>query len=277
MTLQGTVVVVTGAARGIGFATAEALAREGAVVVIGDLDPREAEAAAARIGSGALGLALDVTDPKAFTGFLDEVERSLGPIGVMINNAGIMPLSPLVDEDDEVTVRQLEVNLHGVIHGTREAARRMLTRGEGHIVNIASFAGKIGFPGAATYCATKHGVVGLSESVRHELRGTGIEVSVVMPAVVRTELTSGLAGRAVKPVSADEVAKAIVRALRRPRFDVFVPSSGLGMNRFLRLLPRRASEWLLWRTGVNDTLTAISPDERAAYDSRVSAGWTRSP
>src|SRR5699024_4305186 len=118
---------------------------------------------------GALALGLDVHDTAAFTGFLDSVERELGPIDVLINNAGIMPLSAVEDEEDAATRRQLEINLHAVIHGTREAVKRMRPRGRGHIVNVASMAGKSGFSGGATYCATKHGVVGFSESVRLEL------------------------------------------------------------------------------------------------------------
>ncbi len=89
----------------------------------------------------------------------------------------------------------IEINLHGVILGTKEAMRRFKPRGTGHIVNVASSAGKTGFPHLATYCATKHGVVGLSEAVRAELRGTGVDISVVMPNIVNTELSVGLVER----------------------------------------------------------------------------------
>ena len=109
----------------------------------------------------------------------------------------------LDEEDDAATRRMLEINLHAVIHGTREAVKRMKPRGTGHIVNVASMAGKSGFPGAATYCATKHAVVGLSEAVHLELRGTGVSVSCVMPAVVRTELASGL-GEALAQMAVGE-------------------------------------------------------------------------
>jgi short-subunit dehydrogenase len=121
----------------------------------------------------------------------------------------------------------------------------MRPRRTGHIVNVASMAGKAGFPGAATYCATKHAVFGLSEAVHLELRGTGVEVSCVMPAIVRTELASGLSeARMIKSVSPEEVAKAIVDALRKPRFDVFVPKSLDAMGRITRLLSRKAGEWI---------------------------------
>ena len=190
--LFGRVAVVTGGGRGIGKSLALALASEGCRVAIGDVDAAAAEAAAAELGPDAVGLPLDVTDRPGFTAFLDEVERRLGPIDVLVNNAGIMPVGPFDEEDDATAIRILEIDLHGVIHGTKEAVRRMKPRGTGHIVNVASSAGKTGFPNLATYCAAKHGVVGLSEAVRSELRGTGVEISVVMPGIVKTELSTGL-------------------------------------------------------------------------------------
>ena len=167
------------------------LAREGVRVAIADLDGAVAEQAAAEVGGGAIGLALDVTDRPAFTAALDDIERRLGPIDVLVNNAGIMPIGPFEEETDATAIRQLELNLHAVIHGSKEAMRRMKPRGTGHIVNVASIAGKFGAPGGATYSACKHGVVGLSESIRGELYGTGVEVHVVMPAFVNTELIAG--------------------------------------------------------------------------------------
>ncbi|AUI61451.1 SDR family oxidoreductase [Amycolatopsis sp. BJA-103] len=267
--LAGKVVVITGAAQGIGASTAKALAGLGAKVVIGDLDQVLAEKTAA--GLGAEALPLDVTDTKGFTEFLDEVERRVGPIDVLINNAGIMPLAPLDEEDDAATRRLLEINLHAVIHGTREAVKRMRPRGTGHIVNIASMAGKAGFPGAATYCATKHAVVGLSESVHLELHGTGVLVSCVMPAVVRTELASGLGeAKFFKSVQPEDVAYAIVDALRRPKFDVFVPASLDAMGRITRLLPRRFGEGLLRALGGDKILSsATHSSARAEYESRA--------
>ncbi len=215
--LHGRVVVVTGGGRGIGKAIAGALAAKGCRVAIGDLDAYAAREAAEELGGEAVGLALDVTDHAGFTTFLDEVERRLGPVDVLVNNAGIMAVGPFDEEDDATAVRQLEINLHAVIHGTKEAVRRMKPRGTGHIVNVASSAGKTGVPNLATYCATKHGVVGLSEAVRFELRGTGVEISVVMPGIVRTELAAGLVEmRGFKITTPEEVADAGRRGARVP-------------------------------------------------------------
>src|SRR3954447_19904854 len=239
--LTGKVVAITGGGRGIGRATALALAREGARVAVGDLDQQAAERVAAEVGG--VGLALDVTDHAGFTAFLDEVEQRLGPLDVLVNNAGIMPVTPLVEESPESISRQLEINLHAVIHGTQEAMRRMVPRNSGHIVQLSSIAGRAGLPHLATYCATKHGVIGLSEAVRAELRGTGVEVSVVMPSIVRTELTAGLVeARGVKSVAAEDVAAEIVSALKVPRFDVFIPRSTGPLVAFGAAIPRRARE-----------------------------------
>ncbi len=271
--LTGRVVVITGGARGIGESTAAALVAAGAHVAIGDLDEDLTRRAAKDLGGDTLGLRLDVTDHAGFTAFLDEVERELGPIDVLINNAGIMPLALLDEESDETTARQIAINLAAVIHGTREAIRRMKPRRHGHIVNIASVAGKVGAAGGATYCATKHGVVGLSEAVRFELRGTGVDISCVMPTIVRTELAAGLKQtRLSSQVAPEAVATAILDALRKPRFEVFVPRHLGGVNKLVRVMPRGVGEWLLRRGGSDQLLaSAAHSADRAEYERRASA------
>ncbi|GAA3572761.1 SDR family oxidoreductase [Amycolatopsis ultiminotia] len=269
--LEGKVVVITGGAQGIGAATATVLHRLGARVALGDLDRVRVEKTAGELGPEVLGLPLDVTDTDAFTAFLDEIERRLGPIDVLINNAGIMPLALLEEEDDATTRRVLELNLHAVVHGTRQAMRRMKPRRSGHIVNVASMAGKSGFPGAATYCASKHAVVGLSEAVHLELRGSGVDVSCVMPGVVRTEMASGLGeARLFKSVTPEEVAGAIAAALRYPKFDVFVPKALDFTGRITRLFPRAVSEWFVRVLGGDQLLaSAVHSPERTEYESRA--------
>ena len=270
--LHGRVIVVTGGGRGIGRAIASALADRGCRVAIGDLDSASAREAAAALGGDAVGLALDVTDRPGFTTFLDEVERRLGPIDVLVNNAGIMAVGPFDDEDDATVVRQLEINLHAVIHGTKEAVRRMKPRGTGHIVNVASSAGKTGVPHLATYCATKHGVVGLSEAVRAELRGTGVEIAVVMPGIVRTELTAGLAEpRGFKASTPEDVAERVVEALEFPRFDVYVPKSIGPIWSVLQVVPRRGREAIGRALRIDRALLDADRDARAVYEARAAA------
>ena len=270
--LTGKVAVITGGGRGIGKALAQALTREGVRVAIGDLDQESAERAAAELGPGALGLHLDVTDLAGFTAFLDEVEERLGPVDVLVNNAGIMPITPLDEESGASVDRQLEINLRAVIHGTQEAMRRMRPRGSGHIVNIASLAGKGGYPGLATYSATKHAVVGLSEAVRFELRGTGVEVSCVMPGIVNTELSSGMTeARGVKNLTPEQVAGEIVGALKVPRFDVYVPRSTGPLLKVASMLPRRAREALAHAMKADQVAVSVDASKRTAYESRAAA------
>jgi short-subunit dehydrogenase len=268
--LSGKVVAITGAARGIGKATAKALIAKGARIAIGDLDEAVAKETAAELGGGTVALPLDVTDRASFEGFLDEAEKQLGPIDVLVNNAGIMPVGLFIEESESSTRLQVEINLLGVITGTQMALKRMRPRDTGHIVNIASSAGKAGVPGIATYSATKHAVVGLSEAVRAELRDTNTEISCVMPLPVNTALMEGVgAQRLVKIVEPEEVANEIVDALEAPRFDVFVPRSLKLTVTGANLLPRRAREAVARFMGVDKILTSVDASARRAYEDRA--------
>jgi len=268
--LSGKVVAITGGARGIGKATATALVRKGCRVAIGDLDAGLAEETAAELGGGTVALSLDVTDRDSFKAFLDAAERELGPVDVLINNAGIMPVTPLVEESDASVRRQLDINVYGVIVGTQLAIERLRPRGGGHIVNVASQAGKTALPGIATYAATKHAVVGLSEAVRAELRGSGVEVSCVMPTVVNTELTAGVGQKLIRPVEAEDVADEIVDALEAPRFDVFVPRYNAAMTRIGFLLPRRWREAFARLMKADKLMLEVDHGTRRAYEERAS-------
>jgi NAD(P)-dependent dehydrogenase (short-subunit alcohol dehydrogenase family) len=268
--LAGRVVAITGGARGIGRATAAALIAEGARVAIGDIEAPLAEQTAVELGSGTIGLPLDVTDRPSFERFVDEVETRLGPLDVLINNAGIMPIGPFVEETDATARRMVDINLHGVIFGSKLALERFQRRGTGHLVNIASAAGKAGFPGGATYCATKHAVVGLSESIRQETRDTDIDVTVVMPVVVHTELGSGLPEtRGFKAVEPEDVANAIVDALKRGRFEVYIPKSIGGLMRVQAITPRRLMEGIARLLKGDQVLSNPDHVARAAYEARM--------
>jgi NADP-dependent 3-hydroxy acid dehydrogenase YdfG len=247
------------------------LVRQGVKVGIGDLDLDAAKATAEALGPGVEAFELDVTRRESMAAFLDGVEEKLGPIDVLVNNAGIMQLGSFLEEDDRTTQRQVDINVHGVMFGMKEVLPRFVSRNTGHLVNIASSAGKAGFPGGATYCGTKHFVVGLSEAVRAELRETPIEVSCVMPGIVNTELAAGLQqARGVKNINPEDVADAIIEALRFPRFDVFVPKSIGPINKVISLLPRGGREAFARALKADKVLAAADPNARRAYELRAS-------
>jgi NADP-dependent 3-hydroxy acid dehydrogenase YdfG len=276
--LAGRVVAITGAARGIGLATARACVREQMRVAIGDLDLAGAQRAAAELGHGTIAVELDVCDRTSFAHFLDETEARLGPLDVLVNNAGIMQLARLVDEDEATARRQVDINVHGVLHGCKEALPRMLDRNRGHVVNIASTAGKVGFAGGATYSGTKHFVVGVSEAARAELRGSAIEVSCVMPGIVKTELGTGLGqARFIKHTEPEAVAAAIVGVLREPRFDVFVPRTIGPLITFANMLPRRAREALSRALRADRVLDLPDGSARSEYEQRAARSGSGLP
>jgi NAD(P)-dependent dehydrogenase (short-subunit alcohol dehydrogenase family) len=268
--LTGQVVAITGGARGIGRATAAALVAQGARVAIGDIDAPMAEKTASELGSGTIGLPLDVTDRESFAAFLDETERQLGPLDVLVNNAGIMPVGPFVTESDEAAQRLVDINIHGVILGSKLALERFLPRGRGHIVQLASIAGKGGFPGGVTYCATKHAVVGLTEALRSEVRGTGVELHQVLPIGVNTELYSGVAAaRGFPTAEPEDVANTIVELLQTGKFELFVPRKVAAITRMQALMPRRLAEAIIRFTKGDQLLLAADPAARAAYEARI--------
>jgi NAD(P)-dependent dehydrogenase (short-subunit alcohol dehydrogenase family) len=263
--LQDIHVAITGGARGIGAATAERLRREGALVTLGDIDAGTVEATAARLG--AVGLGLDVTDRESFTAFIDAAEQAQGPLDVLINNAGIMPIGPFLDEPDEVARRQFDINVHGVILGMKIVLPRMLARGHGHVVNLASAAGRMAsLPGEATYVATKHAVVGLSEAVRCELEGTGVTVTTVLPNLADTRLGSGMrAARGMKKLGVNQIADAIVDGLREQRAEVYVPRSLRPLTVLDLALPRRPRR-AVHRAFASDRIAQdFDHERRAAY------------
>ncbi|WP_220794093.1 SDR family NAD(P)-dependent oxidoreductase [Nocardioides pelophilus] len=274
--LSGVKVAITGGGRGIGRSTAAAFRAAGARVVIGDIDASLATRTAEELGG--LGLPLDVTDPVSFREFWQAAEGDGEPIRVLVNNAGIMPVGRFVDEVESATDRQLAVNLGGVINGCRLAGRHLPLAGGGAIVNIASLAGATGFPGVATYSATKFAVVGLSAALRAEFEPLDVSVHVVLPGVVRTELSAGMrlpaALRGFVSVSPDDVADAVVAAVRRDQFRRTVPRRLGVVLRVADLVPDGARRRLERWTGYDDVLVGADPAVRAAYERRISGDDT---
>ena len=268
-TIAGRSFIVTGGARGIGRATVERLARQGGRVAIGDRDVELAREVARPYGDRVLAAVLDVTDPASWRDFL-EATSALGPVDVLVNNAGIMPLGSILEEPDAVTRAIVDVNLHGLINGTKAVAPGMVERGSGHIVNVASAVGRVAVGNGATYSASKFGAVGFSEAVRAELGPHGIDVTVILPTVVQTELAAGVAQtRGIRPVTADDVARVIESALLHPRPELWVPRWSQGLAKVAQLLPRRAQAVVAHALKADTALIDIDQAARADYEARV--------
>jgi NAD(P)-dependent dehydrogenase (short-subunit alcohol dehydrogenase family) len=270
MKVRNKVVVITGGARGIGLATATALHNLGAKVAIGDIDEVKVKESGAELGLDVYGR-LDVTDRNSFADFLDTVERQLGPIDVLVNNAGIMPVGLIADEPDAVTRRILDINVFGVILGSKLAAERMAPRKSGHVINIASLAGELHAPGLATYCASKHAVVAFTDSVRLEYRKVGVKFSMVSPAFVNTELIAGTHGpKGFKNAEPSDIADAVVGLIVRPRTRVRVTKAAGAMVVSQKFMPRAFAEGLNRLLGGEHVFTDdVDIAQRKAYESRA--------
>ncbi len=224
--VQGKVVVVTGASSGIGEATARHLAGLGAKVVLGARRTERLEAIAEELregGHAADFVALDVTDLASVRAFVDFAVERHGRIDVIVNNAGVMPLSTLdrlrVDEWNQT----IDVNIRGVLHGIAAVLPRFKEQGSGHVVNVSSIAGHRAFPGAAVYCASKFAVGAISEALRQE--SGDIRVTVVSPGVTESELaqtttdpeaSAWLDAFRKVAIPADAIAHAVAYAISQP-------------------------------------------------------------
>ncbi|WP_245672994.1 SDR family oxidoreductase [Aldersonia kunmingensis] len=268
--ISGKVVVITGGARGIGFATATALTNLGANVAIGDIDEAKVKEAGADLGLD-LYDRLDVTDPGSFEAFLDRVERQLGPIDVLINNAGIMPAGKVIEEPDAVTRRILDINTYGVILGTKLAAARMVPRKRGHVINISSLAGELPTPGLATYCASKAAVLAFTDTLRAEYHGSGVQFSTVLPTFTNTELTSGTVGpKGFRNAEPEEIAAAVVALITKPRRRAAVTKAAGRIARSMDFMPSRMVEYLGRNSGMESVfLDGVDVKARKAYEDRA--------
>ncbi len=216
MELKGSVVLVTGAGRGIGRALSLAFAHEGAHVALMGKTKKNLVEVQKEIRDTGVGVAVlpgDVSDEGSVSRCVAAAEQQLGPVDVLVNNAGIFAMAPIDKLDALVFDRVIEVNLKGPFLMSRAVLPGMKARRKGHIVNIASTAGRRGFPGGGAYCASKFGLAGLSESMTYEARAYDVRVTCVFPSTVATDLAKKAEipmphpERAIQP---EDVAHAVV-------------------------------------------------------------------
>lgn len=270
--IDGAVALVTGGARGIGLSIAERLVKKGATVVIADLDGEAAAKAAVDLGRGACGRQLDVGDAAAYETLVDEIESHIGPLDIVVNNAGIMPVGPLQAESPGVAAATMRVNFWAHYYSYRIVAPRMVARGRGHFINVTSAAGVIHSPGLATYVASKHAATGFARSAREELVGTGVTISAVLPTAVRTELVDGIPFKwweRVGIIPPGLVARRAVGTLKRRPALAGAPFGTVVGLRLYPLIPEFL--WLLGRklAGADRTLEPYDTAARDKYDSRI--------
>ncbi|GGO89156.1 putative short chain dehydrogenase/reductase [Nocardioides phosphati] len=268
--LDGTLVAITGGARGIGLATAKAFVAKGARVAIGDLDLELARAAAAGLGPTVTAHPLDVSDKASFAAYVEAAETAHGThVEVLVNNAGIMPNGAFLDGAERIDRLQFDVNVHGPIHGMRAVLPAMVERGHGHVVNVASLAGKFPLQGLAVYNATKFAAVGLTAAVRLEMAGTGVSVTCVLPSAVRTELSSGIDLGVLPTVDPEDIAAAIVGSVRSRAAEIAVPSYVGLATKTVPLIPEGAVR-LIRRLAHDDAaISRVDPTVRQRYLDRV--------
>lgn len=227
--LSDRVVAVTGASSGIGEATALACARAGAAVALAARRTDRIEALARRIseqGGRAIAVTTDVGDEHQARGFIDQVQRDLGRLDVLVNNAGVMLLGPIDGAPTEEWRRMIHVNVMGVLYCTHAALPVMRKQGSGHIVQMSSVGGRVLGKYSGVYSLTKFGIGVFSEALRQETSGTGIRVTLIEPGRVKTELhthvreevvqetAGGFAG--VTPLEAQDIADAVLYAVGQP-------------------------------------------------------------
>jgi short-subunit dehydrogenase len=271
--INGKTIAITGAARGIGHATAKALLQRGARVVIGDRDVNALESAVPeldRLGPVS-GYPLDVTNRQSFSEFLDKVRgEGSGRIDVLINNAGVMPVGPFLEQSEQAIRSAIEVNLYGVLNGCRLVLPEMVARRGGHIINIASMAGMTAVPGQVVYAGTKFAVVGLSTALSDEFAPQGVEVSVVLPTFTNTELIAGThTSAAQKPVQPEDVAAAVVKVLDKPTTIVSVPRPLRFVAALAQMLGPRGRRRLSKRLGNDRVFLDFDRTARQRYEERA--------
>ena len=260
------IALITGGARGIGRELAQDLIARGYHVVIGDLDLAATDATARELGEHATAVRLDVTDRELVAADIAQVEASLGPIDLWINNAGIMPTGRFSEQPVDVSRAIIDIDYASVVEATSAILPLMLARRSGTIVNMASITGIKPLSGVAVYSGAKAAVIGFSTALRRELRGTGVRVMVVSPNLVRTALGAGITPPSITgSIDAATVSRATLKGLDKGWFHVIVPRRLTPLLRFASSLPIPLQDWFDDRVGSDRIGLGGDPAERAKY------------
>ncbi len=253
------VVVVTGGARGLGRLIALDFAREGARVAICDIRDEDLKSTAEEIealGVEALPLNVDLSKKEGCEKMVAETERTLGDIDVLVNNAGVVLNKDIVDMDDEMIQMTIDVNLMAQVWATRAVLRKMIDRDEGVIISVSSGAGKVGVPAMGIYCASKFGLIGFFDSLRHELRKSGSKVKVIVlnPGYMATKMFVGAkVPRFAKLFDPQVASTALMKAIDKGKEEVFVPKLLWGIAFSRGLYPPWLMEKMISFTGMDES------------------------
>lgn len=244
MDLREKVVVITGASAGIGAASAAEFAKRGAHVVMVSRNAARLDQVREKLtGIGRMEtVPCDISDKRQVARMVKTVLGRFGSADVLVNNAGFAIYGAISRLSIKEIEDQMRTNYFGMVYCTKGFLPGMLREGVGHIVNVASVAASMGLPGMASYCASKHAMLGFSEGLKYELQGTGVGVTVVSPIMVRTSFFDhpsfhGMSARSRYSISAQQVAAAVVRAVSSPRLEITVPAVARGAIWLKQTLP----------------------------------------
>ncbi len=292
MNVTDAIIVITGASSGIGRATALACAERGGTVVVSARRSHALEQLAqecSNLGGNAVAIPADVTDPDAMDALASGTIEKFGRIDVWFNNAGVTVAGNFDEVPPDVYRQVIETNLFGVINGTRSVLPYMREQGSGIIINHSSVLGKFGASQFSAYSTSKAAIIGFSESLRQELRGSGINVCLLLPAAIDTPIYnqaanfSGLGVRPVEPIyPAELAAQEVIGLIERPRAEVYVGNSGRAGSFARKVTPFAASDRAIGTTWEQDHFTpnpadpsrgnVFEPDSNPDH-AKTSGGW----
>ncbi len=268
--LKDKLALVTGGARGMGRLHLQTLGREGCRLIATDVDEEELNATVRELSEAGLQVtpyALDVSDREACLALAERVERELGAVDILVNNAGIVEGSGILEMSERSARRMVEVNYLGLVWMMQAFVPAMARRGSGHVVNVASTAGKVGVANLGGYCATKFAVIGITDAARAELAKQGVRFTIINPGYIKTGMFEGSKPSFVtRWLEPQEVADAVARSLKRGDAEVCVPGFTVRMAAFARgLCMPRFTDPAFRLMGLHRSFSGLRKDDRRPF------------